>query len=177
MLVNTIFKNISNFNDVSDYIPILNGVIITDLFVILLLLRKFINSSVLKNWYRDFSLGAVIADVLIIFIGIIIARFIYPYIFDTYSLINFIGLVVVVQVIHDILFYKFVTSVPRGVSKILDVFKDYGKEVGFKAILSDSAMMISSVLIASYLKGQTLNTNIIVLIVSIYFVPYFIYSI
>jgi hypothetical protein len=177
MLLNTIFKNISNFNDVSDYIPILNGVIITDLFVILLLLRKFINSSVLKNWYRDFSLGAVIADVLIIFIGIIIARFIYPYIFDTYSLINFIGLVVVVQVIHDIIFYIFVSSVPRGVSKILDVFKDYGKEVGFKAILSDSAMMISSVLIASYLKGQTLNTNIIVLIVSIYFVPYFIYSI
>ena len=98
-------------------------------------------------------------------------------IFDKYSLIQFIGLVVVIQVIHDILFYLFVSSVPRGVSKILDVFKDYGKENGLKAIISDSAMMISSVLIASYLKGQTLNTNIIVLIVSVYLVPYFIYSI
>ena len=177
MLFNVDFKNISNFNDVSDYIPILNGVIITDLLVIFLLLRKFINSSVLKMWYKDFTLGAVIADVLIIFIGIIIARFIYPYIFDKYSLVKFIGLVVLVQLIHDILFYIFVSSVPRGVSKILDVFKDYGKDVGVKAILSDSAMMVLSVLIASYLKGQTLNTNIIVLIVSVYLVPYFIYSI
>ena len=176
-MLDTYFKNISNFSDVSDYLPILNGVIITDIFVIFLLLRKFINSSVLIIWYKDFSLGAVIADVLIIFIGIIIARFIYPYIFDKYLLIQFIGLVVVIQVIHDILFYLFVSSVPRGVSKILDVFKDYGKENGLKAIISDSAMMISSVLIASYLKGQTLNTNIIVLIVSVYLVPYFIYSI
>ena len=142
-----------------------------------MLLRKIIKSSVLQIWYKDFSLGAVIADVLIIFIGIIIARFIYPYIFDKYSLLQFIGLVVVIQVIHDILFYLFVSSVPRGVSKILDVFKDYGKENGVKAIISDSAMMISSVLIASYLKGQSLNTNIIVLIVSVYLVPYFIYSI
>jgi|688.fasta_scaffold54680_7 hypothetical protein len=176
-MFNIDFKNISNFSNVSDYLPILNAVIITDIFVILLLLRKLINSSVLKIWYRDFSLGAVIADVLIIFIGIIIARFIYPYIFDKYSLIQFIGLVVVIQVIHDILFYLFVSSVPRGVSKILDVFKDYGKENGITAIISDSAMMISSVLIASYLKGQSLNTNIIVLIVSVYLVPYFIYSI
>lgn len=176
-MLDTYLKNISNFSDVSDYLPILNAVIITDIFVIFLLLRKFINSSVLIIWYKDFSLGAVIADVLIIFIGIIIARFIYPYIFDKYSLIQFIGLVVVIQVIHDILFYLFVSSVPRGVSKILDVFKDYGKENGLKAIISDSAMMISSVLIASYLKGQTLNTNIIVLIVSVYLVPYFIYSI
>jgi hypothetical protein len=172
-----LFKNISNFDNISDYIPILNGVIITDLLVIFLLLRKFINSPVLKNWYKDLTLGAVIADVLIIFIGIIIARFIYPYIFDEYSLIKFIGLVVFVQIIHDVLFYIFVSSVPRGVSNILDIFKDYGKEVGVKAIFSDSAMMISSVLIASYLKGQPLNTNIIILIVSVYLVPYFIYSI
>ena len=39
--------NISNFNDVSDYISILNGVLITDLIVIFLLLNKFIRSTVL----------------------------------------------------------------------------------------------------------------------------------
>lgn len=170
-------KNISNFNDVTDYLPILNGIIITDIIVIFLLLRRIIKSSVLEIWYREFSSGAVIADVLIIFIGIIIARFIYPIIFVKYSLLKFIGLVVVIQVAHDILFFLFVSSVPRGMSRILDVFKDYGKENGVKAIISDSAMMASSVVIASYLKGLSLNANIIVLIVSVYLVPYFIYSI
>jgi len=168
--------NISNFNDVSDYISILNGVLITDLIVIFLLLNKFIRSTVLKTWYDDFSLGAVIADVLIIVIGIIIARFLYPYIFNTYSLLNFIGLAVCIQIIHDILFYIFVSSVTRGRSKIIDVFKDYGKENSFKAIIADSTMMILSILITSYLKSKTLNINIIVLIISIYLVPYFIYS-
>jgi hypothetical protein len=168
--------NISNFNNVSDYISILNGVLITDLIVIFLLLNKFIRSTVLKTWYNDFSLGAVIADVLIIVIGIIITRFLYPYVFNTYSLLKFIGLAVCIQIIHDILFYILVTSFTRGSSKIIDVFKDYGIENSFKAILADSTMMILSILIASYLKSKTLNINVIVLIVSIYLVPYFIYS-
>ena len=64
--------NISQFSNTSDYLPILNGVIITDIIVIILLLVGIINSCVLQTWYRSISLSAVIADVLIIFIGIII---------------------------------------------------------------------------------------------------------
>ena len=30
-------KNIANFNNTNDYLPLLNGVLITDMFVILLL--------------------------------------------------------------------------------------------------------------------------------------------
>lgn len=170
-------KNIVSFSNTSDYLPILNGVIITDLIVITLLLFGLIHSTVLQSWYRIYGLGAVIADVLIIVLGIIFARFIYPYIFKDYSLLKFLGLVVVIQIIHDILFYGLAKAIPRGASRILDVFKDYGKEVGVKAIASDSAMMVSSVLIATLLKEQTLNTNIIVLILATYLVPYMIHSI
>ena len=168
--------DIHNFTTTSDYLPILNGAIITDLLVILLLIGGFIKSNVLKKWYRDLSLSAVIADVLIIVIGIIIARFLYPHIFSKYSLLKFIALAVLIQVIHDILFYFFCTSIKRGKSRILDIFKDYGKEKGVGAIVADSLMMIVSILLASYLKGKGLNTNIIVLICGIYLVPYFLYS-
>ena len=168
--------DISNFNNVSDYLPILNSVIITDIFVILLLISGFIKSNVLQNWYRKLTLSAVIADVLIIVIGIIIARFLYPYIFSKYSLPKFLLLALLIQITHDILFYLFCTSVKRGKSQILDIFKDYGKEKGSRAIIADSLMMISSILIASYLKDKTLNFNIIILIISIYLVPYMIYS-
>ena len=169
--------NISNFNNVSDYLPILNSVIITDIFVILLLISGFIKSNVLQNWYRRLTLSAVIADVLIIVLGIIIARFLYPYIFSQYSLPKFLLLAVLIQITHDILFYLFCTSVKRGKSQILDIFKDYGKEKGSGAIIADSLMMISSILIASYLKGKTLNSNIIILIISIYLVPYMVYTV
>jgi len=169
-------RDIHNFSNTSDYLSILNGVLITDLSVILLLIGGFIKSNVLKKWYKDLSLSAVIADVLIIVIGIIIARFLYPYIFKSYSLIKFILLAVLIQIIHDILFYFLCTAVPRGRSQILDIFKDYGKEMGSGAIVADSLMMVSSILIASYLKGLTLNTNIITLIIGVYLVPYMIYS-
>jgi hypothetical protein len=168
--------DIHNFNNTADYLPILNGVIITDLFVILLLIMGFIQSKVLRNWYQDLSLSAVIADVLIIVIGIIIARFLYPYIFDKYSLGKFILLAVLIQITHDILFYIFCTSIKRGKSRILDIFKDYGKEKGAGAIVADSLMMVSSILLASYLKGKNFNTNLIILILVVYLVPYMIYS-
>jgi len=169
--------DISNFNNVSDYLPILNSVIITDIFVIILLIKGLIKSTVLENWYRNLTLSAVIADVLIIVIGIILARFFYPYVFSKYNLLHFLILAVVIQITHDIFFYLFSKSVQRGKSKILDIFKDYGKEKGFNAIIADSLMIISSILIASYLKGKTLNTNIIILIVSVYLVPYMIYTV
>ena len=171
-----IFKNISDFNNTSDYISIFNGVLLTDIIVISLLIGGIIKSKVLNVWYRKLNLSAVIADILIIFIGIILARFFYPYFFKQYSLFKFIGLAICIQVIHDILFYKLSISIPRGKSQIMDIFKDYGKEVSYKAILSDSAMMISSILIASFLKDQSVNINIIIMIVLVYLVPYLIYS-
>jgi hypothetical protein len=170
-------SNISNFSNVSDYLPILNSVIITDIFVITLLIKGLIKSKVLENWYRNLTLSAVIADVLIIVIGIILARFLYPFIFSNYSLTTFLLLAVLIQITHDILFYLFSISIQRGKSRILDIFKDYGKEKGTGAIIADSLMMISSILIASYLKGKTLNANIIILIFSIYLVPYMVYTV
>ena len=169
--------DIHNFTNVSDYLPILNSVIITDIFVIILLLKGLIKSTVLQAWYRNLTLSAVIADVLIIVLGIILTRFLYPYIFSKYTLLQFLLLAVLIQITHDVLFYIFTLTVPRGKSQILDIFKDYGKEKGFGAIIADSLMMISSILIATYLKGQTLNSNIIILIFSIYLVPYMIYTV
>jgi len=170
------FKNIANFNNVNDYLPLFNAVLITDLFVILLLNTGLIKSQVLKKWYSQYNLSAVIADVLIILIGLIITRAIYYYIFNNFSLLKFIILAVIVQIVHDILFYIFFSNTPRGVNKMLDTFKDYASEVSYKAILSDSGMMIMSCLIASYLASKNANTNIIVLISSLYLLPYLLYN-
>jgi hypothetical protein len=171
------FKSISDFNNTSDYLPILNGVLITDLCVIFLLIFGSINSKVLVEWYRKYNLSAVIADVLIIFIGIIITRFVYPYIFgENFSLIKFIGLAVAIQIIHDISFYYMFKLVPRGKNMMLDTFKDYANEVGFKAVLADSLMMISASILSSYFVSLSLNTNIIILILSLYILPYAIYN-
>lgn len=170
------FKNIANFNNTSDYLPLFNAVLITDMFVILLLNSKLIKSKVLREWYAEYNLSAVIADILIIFIGLIIVRYIYYSIFDEFSIVKFAFLAVIVQMIHDILFYVFFTNVPRGMNRMLDTFKDYANEVSYKAIFSDSGMMIMSSFIASYLAGKSLNANIIVVISFLYLLPYILYN-
>ena len=150
--------------------------VITDLLVIILLNLNIIQSRVLKEWYAKYNLSAIICDILIIFIGLIIARYVYYKIFKTYSLFKFTSLAVCIQIIHDILFYQIAKSVSRGANKMMDTFKDYGKEVSYKAILADSGMMIMASVMGSYLIGENLNTNIIILIVSAYIMPYLLYN-
>ena len=62
------FSNIANFNNTGDYLPLLNGVLLTDMFVILLSNTRIIDSRVLRQWYENYNLSAVVADILIIFI-------------------------------------------------------------------------------------------------------------
>lgn len=157
--------------------PILIAALLVDMVVLVRVVFGSIHIKSLNNWYKQFGVLAVAADVLSIVIGIILARFLFPFFFKTYSLIPFLLLTCVVQLLHDVSFYFFFTSVPRNFSAILDVFKDYAKEVGGLILLVDGLMMISTVLIATYLKSLSFNTNIIILIVSMYILPYLLYSI
>jgi len=169
-------KNIAGFNNINDYLSLFSAVLITDLFVIFLLNTKVIKSPVLRQWYSQYNLSAVIADILIILIVLIITRAIYYLVFDSFSIVKFIILAVILQITHDILFYVFFSNIPRGINKMIDTFKDYANDVSYKAILADSGMMIMSCLIATYLVNKNTNTNIIVLISFLYLLPYLLYN-
>ena len=169
-----IFKDISNFNNLNDYLPILNGCINADLVVLFLVFHGAFKSVYLKKWYKKYQLNAVLADVLILFIGIILARFLYKYFFDTFNILKFTSLAVCIQIIHDFLFYWMFTSLPVGYNSMLDFFKEYANEVGVGAILGDSFMMILACLMSSSFATYSLNVNIITLIISLYFFPYMI---
>jgi hypothetical protein len=169
------FKDISHFQNVHDYLPILNACISADLLVIYLVYDGPFGSTFLKKWYESFHLSAAIADILILFIGLIITRFLYRFLFNKFNIILFTGLAVIVQIIHDFLFYQFFTSLPRKYNYMLDLFKYYSKEVGIKAILGDSFMIVITCVLASLFASMSLNTNIIILASSVYLLPYFVY--
>ena len=169
-------KNIANFNNTNDYISILSAVIITDLIVILLLNINLIKTKSLKSWYNKFNLSAVIADVLVIVLVLILTRYLYYKIFKEFSIIKFIVLALSLQITHDILFYIMITLIPKGSNRMIDVFKEYANEVSYWAIIADSLMMISSSLLAYYFVNLDMNTNIIILIIAIYIIPYMIYK-
>ena len=61
------FSPIHKFDNLNDYLPILNGSIAADLIVIFILYyTPYFNSKFLKQWYEKYRLSAVLADVLIL---------------------------------------------------------------------------------------------------------------
>jgi hypothetical protein len=169
------FKDISRFNNINDYLPIITAILIVDFIGIVLSYSNMLGKY-LRIWYQQFLLSAVLADVLVIFLVVIIARTIYYYIFDTFSIINFILVMLVIQITHDILFYLMISIIPRGANKMIDLFKDYADEVSYKAIIADSIMIIATGLIASYLANFDANVNIIILAVFVYLLQYILHT-
>jgi uncharacterized protein YacL len=173
----SIKNTLADFSNLNDYLPMLNGSIIADIVVIFIVYyTRFFNSKYLMDWYETYRLSAVIADVLILLIGLIIARYIYSKLFSSFSLWKFLLILVGIQVIHDILFYGMFMSIPKGVNKMLDMFKKYAGEVGGGAILGDSFMIIIAGLLSHLLQQQTTHFNIITLIASVYIIPYILYT-
>ena len=170
------FKNISNFYNVNDYLYILNAAIIVDLIVIYLLNINYIKSYSLKKWYKLFSLSAFIADVFSIMIGIILTKIFYHMIFKQFNLLLFIIIAVIIQLIHDLTFYKFFSSIKKGTNKMLDVFNEYAKEMSYHILIADAEMIISTCIIASLLANFSISINIFLFIVLFYLAQYFIYN-
>ena len=145
-------------------LPMLNGSLAADIVILFILYyTRFFNSDHLKKWYETYRLSAVLADVLILMIGMIIANCIFKTMGWSWTLVKYILVILLVQITHDILFYIFIKSVPRGNNKMLDTFKDYAKEVKTGAVLGDSFMMVLSVLIAYVCTKQTTKTNLYIL--------------
>ena len=170
-------KDISNFSNLNDYLPILNGAVLSDIIIIFILYyTPFFNSKYLMKWYETYRLSGIIADVFIIIIGFVITRYIYSRLNLEWNPLKFLLLYLIVQITHDFLFYLFFNSVPRGLNRMLDLFKDYAIEVSYKAILGDSFMIIIAVIAAMIFANFSLNTNIIILVVLIYLIPFVLYT-
>ena len=154
-------------------LALLNAALLTDLIVI------FLSFSILKTpsltlWYKKFGIGAVISDVLILVLGVLLATFIYPYLFSQYNLFYFIGVVLLVQMTHDLLFGLMVSRY-QGNSPFIGVFKQYVKEIGARILLVDAAMMISTVLFRELFAMSAHNDVWAVLLV--YIMPYLVFSV
>lgn len=167
------FADISRFSHIPDYLPILNAAIIVDLIGVFGTFKGLINSKTLKTWYKKYHIMALIADVLILVIGLVLARFFYYSIFSTFHIVSFAGLAVVIQILHDLLFYMIFQNIPIGHNTMLDFFKIYAKEVGYMAVVGDSIMIIATCIIASISASFSTNANIVLLLFLGYLVPFF----
>lgn len=169
------FADISNPKVVSDILPLMAGILTTEwtfIFIARRLFGKYIN-----KWYTDYGIYAIMSDVASILIGLLLARYIYSYFFEEWSLLAFTSLSVAIQVIHDMLFYLFIIiPTPMGKNGIIDILKPYAANAGAWAIPGDSWMMIGSAVLASVFKTLPPDVQTFIIAAAVYILPYAIYD-
>lgn len=174
----TAWQDISDYHDLGDWGFLLTAAIAIEAVVIALtrffpaFFGKYVNL-----WYSRFRLSAVLQDILSVLIGFGIARYVYTeYVYPSYDWnpIYFTGLTVVIQVLHDFLFYfGVIRQVPEGQNGIIDVLKKYAENVSYKAVVGDSAMMIGTSVGSMVLKAFPLHSVVFLGLAVAYTIPYF----
>lgn len=169
-------KPTTNYSNAFEYVPILTANIYADLFIIFLTFTQvFYYAPTVIEWYKKYRLSAMIADILVGVLYIVLGRYIVSATGIQVGLTAFAAICVGVQLVFDYLFYILFSIVPKGSNHMFDHFKGYAKEVGLNALASDSALVIFGVIASALLNTQSVNTNIVFLLVSVYLAPYFIY--
>lgn len=158
-------------------INIILAVVIVDV-VALVLARKGMAGKVINEWYDKFSFGAFVSDVASICFGIFLSLILFKYVFpkNAFTIQNFILSVVLIQFTHDILFSFIIKSYPKNKNKMMDVFKGYINENGWKILIVDAMMMIFSVLLIYLFTSVDEIVIYTLLAFFLYFAQYFIYG-
>lgn len=143
-------------------------------FAVIAISKVFPLTKTLGEWYREFGVVAVGSDVLIIVLGIALAKFLVP-MATGWSLV---GVAVLIQVIHDVVFYVgIIQGIPSGHNRILDLFKKYAAEGGWKIILADAGMVAASVFLMEWLSNTLVDDQIAFLgILAVYSLLYILYT-
>lgn len=130
---------------VADLAQLFMATLSLDTSVLFLVRYLDVGGKSLNKWYDRFGLSAVLCDVSAIVIGFLLAHVVYPFVFSSYSLPLYLGLVVIVQMIHDLFFYFFVIQpFPTGHNQMMDVFKEYAAEKGGRILVGDAGLMLGS---------------------------------
>ena len=172
----TNLKPTTDYNNKFEYIPILTANIYADLFIIFVAFSKiYFNIKSLEGWYKKYRLSAMIADILIGVLYMLLGRYVVYKSGVEIGLTAFAAICVFIQIVFDFLFYMFFSIIPKGSNNMLDFFKVYSKEAGTGALLGDSFLVLMAVILSGLLNQASYDTNIVLLITSIYLTPYFIY--
>lgn len=173
----TSWLDISDYHDLGDWGFLLTAAIAVEA-VVIAITRFFpaFSGKYLNLWYSRFRLTAVLQDIFSVLIGFGIARYVYTeYVYPNYDWnpMYFTGLAVLVQVVHDVLFYiGVVRQVPEGQNGMVDVFKKYSQDTGYKAVIGDSAIMVGTSVGSMIIKAFPLHA-IFLALAAAYTIPYF----
>ena len=167
------------------FIHFLTAALSIELFM--LFLFRFTNSPFtgksINSWYTKFGWSAVILDVLSVIIGFYITKYLYLYILNKglisskNTLIKFLLLMLLVQIIHDFTFYFTVIKNSKlGTNQIMDELIDYSNNIGVGAVIGDSFMYLLATPLLYYLLKLKTEDNQFISLICGYIIGYIVYQ-
>ena len=149
---------------------IIAAIIVENIVLFMLFFNKN-SGKTIRQYYREFTIGAYSMDITSAIIGSYLAILLAP---NFYMQLVY---VVIIGLIHDTSFGLFLNSINTKSSKILQFFKDYAKEYGKKILIVDALILLSTLLVSNFLYKTFSNTIIIFLgILFTYIGLLFVYS-
>ena len=131
----------------------------------------------LNTYFDIFGIEGVLANTALITLIFQLARYFYTVLYakadKSWSPFVFICALVVIQILHDILFYHGVINLlPSGKNDMIDVLKQYAKENSTPAIGAHSALIIITALVAMIINDMDNISKVVLLGIILYTLPY-----
>lgn len=164
-----ILANISNPSNLRTLLPILASATIVDTAGIFIW-KTLPPTSPINKWYTDLGLIAYGADIISLIIAIVLAQFIYISLKLAWNPVYFIGIVLGIQLFHDIFFAKAVLPVlNKGHNEVVDIMKEYvNMEFSAGILIVDAIYCILTALGAMILLNLPQGYSILLLFIWLY---------
>ena len=166
-----------------EFIDFLTVTFIVEVISIIIVRDNAVYNWLIKNWWSNLQWTAVILDMASIMGGFYLAKFAYltllnnNIITNAYPIFKYSGILIIIQVIHDIMFYfNAILPIPRGTNYVIDLFKDYAKIAKSDAITGDSLMYLIALPMLFSLNYLGNDFKIFICILCLYLLGYLIYK-
>lgn len=172
-------SDIGQPNKLMDWLPIISSILLV--LAVLIISFRYMTSwgKGINNWYNTFGISAIMLEVGLAGLVFFIGRYVYdsyvrPKMNDEWSLAAFIGTVVGVQLLHNLVFgYLVVKMTPTGENAMLDIMRQYGSAEPFKAISGHSTILVAvAAFLASMLKAAPKPLQVGTGLLGMYAIPY-----
>lgn len=155
-----------------DLLHISSAVVWVDFFT-MALSKVFSMTRSLDVWYQKFGIVAIISDCLVIVLGVLMAQLLAP----GASVTMLAAVSVGIQLVHDYLFYLLVIlGIPKGHNSMIDLFKTYSIEGGYRILVADALMISSTVFLGDHLTQYDDKVVTFVGLLGAYALTYILYT-
>ena len=174
-----VLGDIGNYKEMTDILPISSAAVIGTTAVVGLARFVSLGGYSLNAYFDTFGLEGILANTSFTVLLFQMARWAYTTFYVTgarpWSPFVFVCILIGIEFIHDLIsYYAVLKNAKPGKNEMMDSLQRYAAENGSRALAGHAVFLIFVGVISMFLKESSLLFTFIVVILSLYILPWFI---